>query len=86
MVGSPGDQAKCHRYSVGYFARPNGNVKLRSLIDQDDDYEVFTADEWNAHRVKLRNTAQYKGKDTYEASRGTEHHLKGKVAGLVPAV
>ena len=57
-----------------YFARPNGEIKLRSVLDPDDGEETMTADAWIAQRVKLRRTANFKGEDTYYASRGTEHH------------
>lgn len=63
-----------------YFSRPNGDVKLKSLFDEDadddDGQEILTADEWIAQRAKLRNKANFKGAETFNASRGTEHHLK----------
>ena len=75
VVGPPGEQAQSPRHSVVYFSRPNGDVKLKSLLDEDNGEEddVMTADEWIAQRAKLRRTANYKGADTFHASRGTEH-------------
>lgn len=75
MVGPPGEQAQSPRHSVVYFARPNGDVKLRSLLESSDGQDdSMTADEWIAHRAKLRRTANYEGEKTFHASRGTEHH------------
>lgn len=71
--GPPGEQAQPPRHSVVYFARPNGDVKLKSLLDPDDGEEAMTADDWIAQRARLRRTANYQGADTYHASRGTEH-------------
>lgn len=89
VVGPPGEQAKSVRHSVVYFSRPNGDVKLRSLMDEtaEKDEEVMTADEWIAQRARLRNTANFKGAETFQASRGTEHHIqkKDKVALDKPA-
>ena len=102
VVGPPGAQAQSPRHSVVYFSRPNGDVKLQSLFQSDDDQEaigneaegakgkqnngagdepaeeeVLTADEWIAQRARLRRTANFKGVETFNASRGTEH-LKGR--------
>lgn len=78
MVGPPGEQAHSPRHSVVYFARPNGEVKLRSLLDNDQgQQEIMTADEWITHRATLRRTGNYKDESTFHASRGTEH-LKEK--------
>lgn len=83
VVGPPGEQAKYPRHSVGYFARPNGDVKLQSLFDKEATQDgVLTADEWIAQRARLRNTANYKGQDTFNASRGTEHMASRGVATL----
>ena len=75
-MGPPGGQAQSPRHSVVYFSRPNGDVKLKSLLDEDDDQqeEVLTADEWIARRARLRRTANYKDEQTFHASRGTEHN------------
>ena len=49
-------------------------MKLKSLFGDDDgEEEVLTADDWIARRAKLRRTANFKGADSYHASRGTEH-------------
>ncbi|KAK5166916.1 uncharacterized protein LTR77_007645 [Saxophila tyrrhenica] len=73
VVGPPGEQAQSPRHSVVYFSRPNGEVKLKSLLDPDDGEEAMTADDWIAQRAKLRRTANFQGESTYHASRGTEH-------------
>ena len=77
VVGPPGEQAGAARHSVVYFARPNGDVKLRSLFgdEEDGEGEVLTADEWIKQRARLRNKANFEGAKTFEASRGTEHHV-----------
>lgn len=72
-AGPPGDQAHSPRHSVVYFARPNGHIKLKSILDPDDGEEALTADEWIAQRARLRRTANFQGADTYRASQGTEH-------------
>lgn len=71
--GPPGEQAQSPRHSVVYFARPNGSIKLKSLLDPDDGEEAMTADDWIAQRARLRRMANFKGEETYLASRGTEH-------------
>lgn len=73
VVGPPGEQAQSPRHSVVYFSRPNGDIKLKNLLDEDDEEEAMTADEWIAQRVRLRRTANFKDADTFHASRGTEH-------------
>lgn len=73
VIGPPGAQAQSPRHSVVYFSRPNGAIKLASLLDDEDKENAMTADEWIANRVKLRRTANYQGEDTFNASRGTEH-------------
>jgi hypothetical protein len=51
---------------------------MKSLVNdgKEQQYEdhVFTAQEWIARRVKNLQTENYKDKDTYEMSRGTEGH------------
>lgn len=74
VVGPPGDQAKHPRHSVVYFSRPNGDVRLRSLLDAGESAEeAMTADDWIKQRAYLRNTANYTDASTFNASRGTEH-------------
>lgn len=73
VIGPPGDQAQSPRHSVVYFSRPNGDIKLRSLLDDESAEDAMTADEWIANRVKNRRTANFQGKETFDASRGTEH-------------
>ena len=75
VIGPPRDQAHSPRHSVVYFSRPNGKVKLRNLLadEQENEEDVMTADAWIAQRVKLRRTANFQGAETFNASRGTEH-------------
>ena len=78
-MAPPGEQAKYPRHSCVYFSRPNGHVVLKPLIGEADEEDKWmTADEWIAHRVILRNTANYKGPETLVASRGTEHTKANK--------
>ena len=89
VVGPPGEQAQSPRHSVVYFSRPNGHVKLKSLLGDDDDdgEEVMTADDWIAQRVRLRRTANFKGEETFNASRGTEHlKNRGKATNEKPVL
>jgi len=75
VVSPPGDQASLTRVSVVYFSRPNSNVPLKSLFDVGgpEDEKVLTADEWIKHRAVHRNTNNYKGKESFLKSKGTEH-------------
>lgn len=75
VVSPPGDQASLTRVSVVYFSRPNSDVPLKSLIPGVDlhDEVVLTADEWIKHRAVHRNTNNYKGKESFLQSKGTEH-------------
>ena len=77
LIGPPGVQAQSPRHSVVYFSRPNGDIKLRSLLDGESEEDAMTADEWIANRVRLRRTANFKDAETFNASRGTEH-VKGR--------
>lgn len=83
VVGPPGEQSNCPRHSVVYFSRPNGDVRLGSLFGPEEERaNTPTADEWIAHRARLRNSANYKGPQTMQQSRGTEHHAHVVKAGL----
>lgn len=73
VVGPPGEQAESPRHSVVYFSRPNSDVKLASVLDNEDQESAMYADDWIANRVKLRRTANFKGVETFNESRGTEH-------------
>jgi len=77
VVGPPGEQASMPRHSVGYFCRPNSDVKLQSLFDGEAEDGAMTADEWIAHRTRNRATANYRGPETVRASRGMEHFAEG---------
>ncbi|CAF9925586.1 MAG: hypothetical protein ALECFALPRED_003172 [Alectoria fallacina] len=76
VVAPPGDQARYSRYSCGYFARPNGHVLLRPLVGEvKEDGSPLTADEWIARRTAFKRTANFWGKETYLASRGTSAQM-----------
>ncbi|KAL6249098.1 hypothetical protein RBB50_004161 [Rhinocladiella similis] len=85
VVAPPGKQGDSVRHSVVYFSRPNSEVKLRDLFEYplEDDVAklekssgelLLNADDWVKQRAKNWNTAQYKDKDSYKLSRGTEHN------------
>ena len=75
-MGPPGEQAHSDRHSVVYFARPNSDVMLRSLFDDKDAQGegLMNADDWVSQRARTWNSANFKGKESYKASRGTEHN------------
>ncbi|KAF2239680.1 Clavaminate synthase-like protein [Viridothelium virens] len=73
VMGPPGEQAKCSRHSVVYFARPNGDVPLKSLMDEEDGKEALTADEWIKQRATMRLKANFKGQETIDKYRAMEH-------------
>jgi isopenicillin N synthase-like dioxygenase len=76
VMGPPGEQAQSDRHSVVYFSRPNSDVLLRSLFDDKDAKEegLMNADDWVSQRARTWNSANFKGKESYQASRGTEHN------------
>lgn len=85
VVAPPGEQGNSMRHSVVYFSRPNSSVKLRDLFQYPSEEDVanleqasgeplLNAAEWVKQRAKNWNTAQYKGKESYKLSRGTEHN------------
>ncbi|KIW29087.1 uncharacterized protein PV07_04927 [Cladophialophora immunda] len=85
VVVPPGQQGECMRHSVVYFSRPNSSVKLRDLfqyptaedvaaLEKSSGETLLNADEWVKQRAHNWNTAQYKGKESYKLSRGTEHN------------
>ena len=65
------------RYSVVYFARPENNVPMKSIIDgqtdDNDETSVLTTEEWIKNRVKYIQTANYRDETTFQMSRGTEN-------------
>lgn len=90
VVGPPGAQAQSDRHSVVYFARPNSDVLLRSLFE-DPDAEgegLMNADDWVRQRARTWNSANYKNKESYQASRGTEHNAMavGEAGKKVPGL
>ncbi len=85
VVTPPGPQGDYMRHSVVYFSRPNSSVKLRDLfsypseqdvavLEQAEGEPLLNAAEWVKQRAKNWNSAQYKGKESYKLSRGTEHN------------
>lgn len=79
VVGPPGEQARSERHSAVYFSRPNSDVLLRSVFEDpakatSNGEKLMNADEWVAQRAKNWNSANYKGKESYKLSRGTEHN------------
>jgi len=75
VVTAPGLSKVTDRYSVVYFARPENNVLMKSLLndeEDDDNNHVLTAQEWGVKRVKYFQTENYLDEGTYEMSRGTE--------------
>lgn len=85
VVVPPGEQGDCMRHSVVYFSRPNSSIKLRDLFTYPSEEDVvglekaegkplLNAAEWVKQRAKNWNSAQYKGKESYKLSRGTEHN------------
>ncbi|KIW17007.1 hypothetical protein PV08_04198 [Exophiala spinifera] len=85
VVAPPGTQGDSVRHSVVYFSRPNSDVKLRDLFEYPSADDVANlekssgevlpnADDWVKQRAKNWNTAQYRDRDSYKLSRGTEHN------------
>ena len=69
----PKEQAQYDRYSVVFFTRPNDNVELRALADQNETIAEavarappgkytpgVTSEEWQVRRFKARRIANYK--------------------------
>ncbi|KAJ6643841.1 2-oxoglutarate-dependent dioxygenase iboH [Pseudolycoriella hygida] len=79
VVTAPRLSEVTDRYSVAYFARPENNVRMKSLVDGDHqslsvDDDVLTAEKWIERRVKHFQTENYLNEETYAMSRGTEHY------------
>lgn len=74
VVSAPGNQSEQTRVSVVYFARPNGDVPLTSVVEGDppEEGKVMTADDWIKNRAIHRDTRNYKGTESYLKSKGTE--------------
>ncbi|THV03755.1 Clavaminate synthase-like protein [Dendrothele bispora CBS 962.96] len=86
VVPPPGEQSKFERWSLVFFSRPGNSVLLQALTDQSpmianavensDNTINFntgeTAEQWFMRRVKNKRTNNYKGPETWLASRGTE--------------
>jgi isopenicillin N synthase-like dioxygenase len=84
VMGPPGQQAQSNRHSAVYFARPNSDVLLRSLFEDPKEAgeEVMNADAWVANRARTWNSANYKDRESYKASRGTEHNREKDIGTL----
>jgi isopenicillin N synthase-like dioxygenase len=78
VITMPGLSEVTDRYSIVYFSRPENDVQMKSLVNDEKEQQaedpVLTAKEWIARRVKNLQTANYKDEETYEISRGTEGH------------
>ncbi|TKA80992.1 hypothetical protein B0A49_01052 [Cryomyces minteri] len=73
---APASRPPTRVHSCVYFSRPTGHVPLRSLFAGpllDGEEKAPTADEWVVKRAVLRSTADDKGTETFNRSRGTEH-------------
>jgi len=84
VIRMPRLREETDRYSVVYFARPENNVQMKSLMNNGNEKQgeehVFTAQEWIARRVKNFQTVNYKDEKTYEMSRGTEEQREPDVS------
>jgi isopenicillin N synthase-like dioxygenase len=84
VVGMPGLDEVVDRYSVVYFSRPENNVLMKSLMDNEKEEQsedhILTAQEWIARRVKNYQIVNYKDESTYDMSRGTEGERETDVA------
>ena len=72
VVEPPGAQSGVERFSLVYFARPEDEVGLRSLVEgggegKEEVGDVVTAKEWILRRAMGRRE-----KDGWERSQGTE--------------
>ena len=78
VVTMPGLSEVVDRYSVVYFSRPENNILMKSIMnneeEEQDEHQVLTAQEWLTRRVKNSQIANYKGESTYKMSQGTEGH------------
>ena len=80
VVSPPGAQAELVRHSLVYFCRPEHDVTLRRLKGGDidlvegtaDDDEGVTAQDWLKRRHMGRKTQFFKGRDSWEGTKGTE--------------
>ncbi|KAL5503986.1 hypothetical protein ACEPAH_8058 [Sanghuangporus vaninii] len=87
-VPPPGAQASETRWSMGYFSRPANDVMLRALdqshvvedalshMNSEERAVYFpnvTQGDWNARRTSNSELKNWRGPETYRASRGMEH-------------
>lgn len=78
VVTAPGLKQVTDRYSVVYFSRPENNVLMKNLMNdengknEENEPRCLTAQEWIAQRVKHAQKANFLDEKTYELSRGTE--------------
>ncbi|KAG9226501.1 hypothetical protein CCMSSC00406_0005832 [Pleurotus cornucopiae] len=89
VVPPPGAQAAFDRWSLVFFSRPGDSVVLRALKEDSQliaeaaeknqrengtNYETqSTAADWFARRIKYQRVKNYKGPESWQQSRGTEH-------------
>ena len=78
MVAPPGQQARCTRYSLVYFARPEDEVPLRRLesdripvLGEGVDEEEISSRDWVIRRALGRRVDLGRPVD-YEKAAGTE--------------
>lgn len=78
VITTPGLKQVTNRYSVVYFSRPENNVLMKNIVNDEDEGNgtVLTVQEWGARRVKNFQTENYMDERTYEMSRGTEGNLE----------
>jgi len=87
VVPPPGAQGAYERWSLVFFLRPGDSQALRALVEDSQaiaegvakrpgkTFETgSTAAEWFARRIKNQRIKNWKGPETWKASRGTEHN------------
>ncbi|EMD41145.1 hypothetical protein CERSUDRAFT_111710 [Gelatoporia subvermispora B] len=103
VVPPPGEQFPLERWSLGYFMRPGDNVPLRALVEDspmiaeavaktpEKNWDTgVTSKEWAVRRIMFIRAKNFKGKETWMASGGTEDYKSieraaGKVVDEVKA-
>jgi len=87
VVPPPGQQFLHERWTVGYFMRPENDVTLNALVDESpliaeavakqperNFRSGETARQWSIRRFNNIRAANYKGKENWKASGGTENY------------
>ena len=79
VVSQAERQATEPKYSLGYFFRPENNVRMQPIKGDlvppfsDEDGEKPTAEEWIRRRTYGRLLDCYSGKGDWDVTTGTEH-------------